>query len=402
MMIRANCSHLRQLKIFRGDDMNNIISVIEFTSTDIKMILGYKFHKKTYVIKTFISNKINLDINSLLDKSSCYDEINRMIDDVKKEFKDPNIFSNLVVLLPSIGYETSKSTTEVMTVDPSSLIIQNDYQNSVEKVTSSCKISGKVLVYNEPLSFKDSFNRSYNDLPIGLKSDKLIIKFENQFIDEFVYNHYMSILSELNLNVKLTLLSSVCASHFITSFSSISDYIQLEIDENHSLISQVLNKRVESSTNLDFGNGFAINQAMSQNISNKNELERVLLENGLDEKISYDAIDIDNNEVSLKNYMNAIKYGYDLYLNKLKPFIDNYHNASLPLVLYGKEANISSLDIYFQNFFQRQVFVFESKVIGARGPKFINCLGALNISSYSYISFVDKKENSTGFSDLRG
>lgn len=382
--------------------MNNIISVIEFTTSDIKIALGYKFHKKTYILKTYASENISLDMNNLLDRNTCFDIILDFTSKIKKEFSDPDIFSNLIVLLPPVGFVVSKTSAEVITSDPSSLIVQNDYSNCIATLNLSNKMDNKTVVYNDPISFKDSFSRVYTDLPIGQKSDKLAIKFDSQYIDSYVYEYYMSILKELQMNVKLTLVSSVCASHFITSFSSINDYLQLEIDENHSLLSLIKDKRLVKSFSLDFGNKYIINSSIESNSDIEKEvLERVSLENGLDENVTIDSLDSGKKKSTISKYIKALESGYNSYLNKINTEINRLSiKENFPLVIFGKSTQVNNLDVYFQNYLKRQVFIFESKVIGARGAKFINVLGAINISSYSYISFIDK--NNTSLKDLRG
>ena len=381
--------------------MNNNVLVIEFTPSGIRMVLGYKFHKKIFILKAVSSPSISLDMNGFLEKNSCYEAISKGILQIKQDFKEEDIFSNLIVLLPSDDFSLLRSQGEAITSDPSSLIVQNDYQNCINNCNMSINVGGKVVVYNEPIEFKDGFLHSYNEFPLGIKSEKLTVKFDVMLTNNVLYNHYMSIISEIGLNAKLVLFSAVGGTHFVSTFASIENYLQLEIDDMHSILSLINEKRVVKSYSLKKGNDYAINEASKFISVDFDYMKKISLASGLSSSLSYDYLDKYNHKVS--DYSKALEYGYKSYLSDISNYIKSLNvPVTVPIVLYGDAYSIYSLDVFLQNQLSRQIFVFESKVIGARGSKYINCLGAINISNYSYISLSHKKNNSNVSFDLRG
>lgn len=357
------------------------------------MIFGYKFHKKTYVLKAIESAPINIALNGLLDKNGCYDAITKMIKEVKSEFNDDDICSNLIVLYPAINFQVVSSTVEVVTMDPSGIIVQGDYQNCIASLNISNRIAGKAIIYDEPVFYRDGLGRTYDEFPLGQKSEKLQVKCDIQLIDESCQRYYLNIVKDLQLKAKLSMVSSVSGMHFITSFASIDDFVQLEMNDNSTILSVVKDKRISSSIIIDKGTSYVISSIADKMKVDKKVVEKYIKENGLEVNNIYSHIKDEYGKTS-EDYFIAIEQNFSKFITSASIELKKLNVAlTTPIVIYGSVTMCKGFDTFLQNKIERQVYVFESKVIGARGTKYINCLGAINVSSYNYISLSDKKDN---------
>ena len=365
--------------------MNNLISVIEFKKSQVKILIGYRLLKKIYVVYSDKSEEYPVTTNPTIEKERIFSYLSSKIYEIKNKYGE-DIFSSLIVLFPNDGFSTVKVTGSVNTFDPSLLIVKSDYKNCVIDANKKVDVKDKVVLYDDPYVFFDDNNREFTSFPLGQRSDKLTFKGDAQLMDERRFNFYTSILEELSLSAKLSLFSSFAGHCFIRN----QNCINLEINDFQSDISLIRDSHLISSASLPIGSKYAISEGKRLLKGDFSLFDKYALQHGFLSDVIYDYKDKTSH--SIREYNQALKDGFSLYLEKIYSEIEKMcSDSSVSVFLYGDISKMTAVDTFFKNMLKRPVFCFESKVIGARGGDFINCIGAINISSYPYISLSEKK-----------
>ena len=361
--------------------MGKNITVIEFSLSNVKIIYGYFLQDKVYVLQSLESSNLPLDENGLLARKETTNIVTVLLDKIKEQTK--NEIDMVIPLYPPFSLQIKQTNAGVTTTDSSSRVTPMDFVNCCNMIIKNNSDIGRQIIYNEPYKFKDDYKREYIDFPINVQSDHLYVNCFSQLIDANVYEHYRSIINDLNLNVYFELCIPCAASMFINSFDAPSNYIALDIDRDYMSISRIANRHLIDNKFFKYGiNNVISNAAKVLNVE-KNRAEELLNFFGLFDNSQF------NYETPEKFNIQKINDTFKLSLNSLTEYINNYLNitrlpSDVPIILHGIGGDINGIISYLQHKLSKTVKLFSPLVIGARSKSYVSTLGALLASSFSY------------------
>ena len=376
---------------------SNNITVIDFTLSGIRLIYGYFFHGKVYVLQSLESSTLPLDENGYLSSKETTEVLNMLLTTLKEQTESD--VNTVIPLYPANGFVVKQSSSTVATIDQTSHILQMDFINCCSMINKENKDKTTKIIYNEPIRFYDDYRREYVDFPLGIQSDHLSVSCYSHLINIDVYEHYRSILNSLNLNIYFELVSPVAASMFINYFDAPNDYISLDLEKEYIYLSHISNHHILDSKYIKYG----LNH-ITQTFANKmgiqlDRAEELINLFGLNDDTPFKFQTEDKFTVSdiNSNLSGSFKTLID-YLNNY--ITTNNISADTPLILYGLGGDIVSITTLLSQSLNRQVKLFSPTVIGARSKSFVSCLGAIRASEFKYqasLNETKKFENNINY-----
>lgn len=378
----------------------NNITVVDFTLSGIRVIYGYFFQGKVYVLQSLESSTLPLDENGYLSSKEATDVLNMLLTTLREQTK-ANV-NTVIPLYPANGFVVKQSASTVATIDPTSHIVQMDFINCCSMINKENKDKSTKIIYNEPIKFYDDYRREYSDFPIGVQSDHLSVKCYSHLISIDVYEHYRSILNSLNLNVYFELVSPVAASMFINYFDAPNDYIALDLEKEYIYLSHISNHHVIDSKYIKYGLNH-ITQTFANKISQSIERAEELINLfGLSDDSPFKFQT--EEKLSVADINLELSHSFRTLIDYLNSYISsNSINNDTPLILYGLGGNILNITSFLSQSLNKQVKLFSPIVIGARSKSFVPALGALRASEFKYqASLTESKKFENNINFTRG
>lgn len=378
--------------------MENLITVIDFSASGLRLVTGYYFKGSVYVLQAMEGEPIHRNLQGFLDKKETEDSLSLLLQEAKRKLK--NELGVYIALLPPDGFLVKSDEGKSATVDTSSRITQMDYVNCINQINKKTKTDHKHIVYDDPFLFGDDNKRNQDSFPEGNASDQLEVHADSQMVDDASFSYYESILKDLHLDIYMYFIAPFCTVSFINFFEVPSSYVLLDIEKNYSYLSYVYERRMNESIQLSFGIDDIVSSA-------KDTLKR------LDEEKTLEYLNLFGlrNEsgfvfqteegITLKDTSGAFEKALIPLLDATDSMLKRHEaGREVPLILSGPGSDIEELDGYFVKELKRETSIFFNKVIGARNKVYANCLGAILISSYKYqtpIQEARRKEGDTTF-----
>lgn len=376
---------------------SNNITVIDFTLSGIRVVYGYFFHGKVYVLQSLESSALPLDENGYLSTKETTEVLSMLLNTLKEQTK--NDVSTVIPLYPANGFIVKQSSSTVATIDPTSHIVQMDFINCCSMINKENKDQTTKIIYNEPIRFYDDYRREYTDFPLGTQSDHLSVTCYSHLINIDVYEHYRSILNNLNLNIFFELVSPVAATMFINYFDAPNDYISLDLEKEYIYLSHITSHHILDSKYIKYGLNH-ITQTFANKMKIKNDRAEELINlYGLsdDSPFKYQTED----KFSVPDIQNNLSASFKTLIDYLNNYITTNNIAyDIPIILYGLGGDIVGITTLLSQNLNRQVKLFSPLVIGARSKNFVSALGAIRASEFKYqasLNETKKFENNINY-----
>ena len=361
--------------------MTNLVTVIDFSSSGLRIVTGYYFKGTVYALQAMEGEPISLDENGYLNKKETLQSLALLLQEAKSRLKGE--LGVYIALLPPDGFMVNSQETSCTTIDETSKIVQKDYANCISQINKKAKIENKKIVYDHPTLFGDDNKKDYENFPINAESDNLYVFADVMMVDESSFNHYDSILKELNLNIYMYLVAPFATVSFINFFGGPKSYICLDIEKDYTYVSYISKKRMNDTNRIPFGIDQMVEIASSELNLDKEKTYEYLKLYGLLKDPGFLFVTKENK--TLEDTSAAFKKGLAPLIEMVNNFITKYNiSPNVAIVISGIGADIDDLDKYLLNEFKRDNMVLFSKVIGARNKVYTNCVGAILISSFSY------------------
>lgn len=361
--------------------MDSIVTTIEFASSGIRLVSGYYFHGKVYVLAALEGDNIPLDADGLMDTKATEQSLALLLSTAKKSLK--NDLGVIISLFPPDGFLVKQGQGRSTTVDPASRITQIDYANCISMINKDVKMEGKKVIYDDPVLFTDDNKRDFQSFPMGIQSDQLNVLADAHLISKDSFLHYEQILQDMGLTVYLNLIAPFSGTVFINSFEAPLSYVALDVEKDHFYMSYVSKKRFLFTENIRYGISDGVHAASQiLKISEKNTNEALNLF-GFSDNAGFDYQS--DEKKTLKDFSNAFKSGFDPLVKEISRFINDHSLLQdTPIVFFGLGSDIELMDKYLSDSLKRPVYIFSAKVIGSRSKVFVDGLGAIKVSSFNY------------------
>ena len=358
----------------------NLVTTIDFSPSGIKLVTGYCFEDKIYVLQALESDILPLDERGYIEKEAAIKSLQLLVATSEAAVKQR--INNYILLLPPIGLvlKDEKNSSATSGDKPT----KGDYRTLSMMIKRANTYADKEIVYLHPYNFSTDSVANIAYFPSNLTTNSLTAYFDIHYVSKDLYYHYLSIANALGLNVSLTTLSTFAGAQFISYIKGPSTYISLEVERKETTISIYNKGRLKDSKIINFGTNDGIDAASKKlNIPFNRCIDIFSLFGYRDNSgFNYETDD----GLSLKETSAAFKEAFTPLVKELNTFFveHNINNSNLPVVLYGSCNDYEGFLQFVGESLNQNVITFNNAVIGARNKTFVNCLGGIKLSSYEY------------------
>ena len=373
--------------------MTNNITVIEFSPSGIKLLVGYVYENNVYILDKREINNIEIDDNGFINKNVAVEGLKNLLSSSENYLKTK--LTNFVIILPPDDFVTKEDS--LSTYLSTNVITCQAYKNvahslSVQLCKDDSALANLVNVYVHPNSFKVDSNDWVKEFPLNKMAERFSLDAYGQFISKLTYDYYIEsiIKSSCNISPYLSLVSPYAISVYISGFKNApSPLFILQLENNHNYSSYSKDGVLLKSQSSLIGIDEAIKKTALKYSLSIERTKQIITQFGLNEDrypyITDEGIKLFEIQKTFKDSLDVL----DDVFGKIDE-IDPSH--TVPLILFGKSImEIDGIINALGDRYSRKISVFNNKVIGARDKEFASLVGAIKISSFPYM--IDKEEN---------
>lgn len=385
--------------------MDKNIAIIEITSSEIKVLIGYFLNKQPIIIYT-----LRKPIEAITERGKIID-LPLLVQELKslKEIKDATAKVKLeivkaIVILPAIGLEVYESLKTTEVTSQSDIIEQLDVANAVNLIRKEGIAKGQTIVDIIPNYFELDSKKRYAQRPIGEKSISLTLSARIHALPFPVFEPFKKAFAEAEIDVIRFFVAPHAASFFYT-YNKLTppNYLIVDLGSQLSTVSLIGNEMIYSSTFFNKGGKDLTDLIASELNLPFDEAEKIKRRYGYDQRdltfyptIAKSVVNDTEFEYTTNNLNVIIKRFVDDYIVSLKQAINSLmaeydeKYLKLPLVLTGGFTRLNNLKTIFEEDFpDNDIYIHIPKTIGARHQSFINVLGALIANQY-YAAYIEE------------
>ena len=392
--------------------MENYISSLEISDTEIRLAVGYVTENKIILIHVSQLPIIGLvSHGEIIDFQTLSSIISSM-----KEFKDETTKEKLTInevtlVLPSFGLNVFQSSKTTNIVSPFLQIATIDIENVVSLVQKEPIPAGSEIVDIIPDSFVLEKGRSFINPPIGEKSNNITIKAKIHTLPARIVKDYKRVVEKAGIRVRRMCVNSYSICELAKYSKDIpTSFILVDIGADITNVTLIGNSSPFETVSFMTGAAALIDKVGEKFGLPYTDALELIAKYGLDERpLSYkpviattfvNGIETQNDPESLneiiKNFFRDEYFGkFDVAFDTLMKGYPE-HVRNLPIVFAGGLTKMFGFDGLVKEKFisNTSIHYLEPHCIGARDTSYSAIIGAIFASSKYKGSLSDTRQKS--------
>ena len=183
--------------------MENYISAIEISDTEVRLAVGYVTDNKINLIHVAQRPIIGLvSHGEIVDFPTLVSIIASMREFKDETTKEKITINEVTLVLPSLGLNVFQSSKTTNVVSPYSLIAKLDIENVISLVQKEAIPPGSEIVDIIPDSFVLEKGRSFINPPVNEKSNNITVKAKIHTLPARIVNDYKRVLETARIKVR--------------------------------------------------------------------------------------------------------------------------------------------------------------------------------------------------------
>ena len=379
--------------------MENYISAIEISDTEVRLAVGYVTENKVNLIHVATRPIIGLvSHGEIVDFPTLVSIIASM-----KEFKDETTkekitINEVTLVLPSLGLNVFQSSKTTNVVSPYANIATIDIENVISLVQKEAIPGGSEIVDIIPDSFILEKGRSFINPPVGEKSNNITVKAKIHTLPARIVNDYKRVLESARIKVRRMCVNSYAICELAKHNDEIPpSFILVDMGADLTNVTLIGNSAPFETQSFVSGASNLIDQVGEKFGLAYSDALDLLAKYGLDERpLSYKPViattfvngmetqhDPDSLNIIIKKFFNEeyfIKFD-NAFDTLMKGYNDNVRN--LPIVFAGGLTKMFGFDNLIKEKFvsNASIHYLEPECIGARDTSYSAIIGAIFASS---------------------
>lgn len=369
---------------------NNIYSAIEISNGGVKLLVGYYYEGKVYVLHALQSTEASLSNGFIDDIDSISMSIKEVVNSAESQLGQK--ITDISLCLPPIELDVISKSDNTTTMSADSIISQGDIVNvttKIKKVVMS-EIQNKRIVSILPFKYALDDGQTYRILPKDAVSNTLTISVDCHIIDDDIYQSYKEAVEKAGLRIINFLIAPYATVKLIESYQEIpAKYVLIDIGAKSTTISSIKENRVLNGRAVSFGGTDIIKVVAKEfNISYEKAFHYIEVY-GLSKNPSFSFKTEDG--FTIEQLSSTIKRALNMLVSQINVAIGEYdlYETSV-FIVSGGVANLYGLDDFLAETFHVNVMVFTPDNYGARNKSYTNLLGMIK-----YISLNPPKNYQT-------
>lgn len=377
--------------------MNEIVTAIELNASGIRLVSGYVYEGKVYVLQSLVGKSISLDNNGLMDRRQVEDTLTSLIETAKNTLKCD--LKNYIFLLPPDDYLVKNSYSSSVTMNE--YVAQKDYANCISMLEKLVKVNNSTIVFDDPVYFVTENGEQVSTFPLNERSENLSVNADVHMISKVSYDYYMEIIKKLGILPYATLVSTFGSCSFLTSFKSPDSFYLIQVENESTYLSLVKNRRLAFSKEYAVSMNSLYEKTAEKLNMTKEKMEDYITTFGLKSEQSIPILT--EEKKTMEEIGNAFRQEFSQFASIKEKMDELEPTRSLSIIFLGNADRIDGMNAHLSNFFGRDLLLFYPKVLGARNDSLVSCLGGIKITSNSYMpplkesNEVNTNLNNTGF-----
>ena len=380
--------------------MQNMVTAIDLNTSGIRLVTGYVFQDKVYVLQALVGEPLSVDSNGLFDKKACMESIRTLISMAKSSLHSE--LRNFVVLLPPDEFQTNEQISTIFNYGD--LITQKTYQNLLTVTLRNKKSTDDSYnIYVDPIFFETEKSGKSKVFPLNANADNLNMTADVQSINRVTFEFYSQIFSDLGIEPYLYLVNTFATSSFLSTFNAPLRFLTLVIDHSSSSLSLMEDRRFLFSKEYPFSLDMLVGESAKRLSLSKERMYELLHTFGMrnEEDFTY----YTDEKKSLKQIVSVMKESFEVFHPLFEDLekLDSTHNTDV--IFLGDGNKVNGMDSFLSSYLCRPVKIFSPRVMGARNDIYLPCLGGIKITSFNYMKKltenpVNEKHNDFSHSSI--
>ena len=379
--------------------MENYISAIEISDTEVRLAVGYVTENKINLIHVAQRPIIGLvSHGEIVDFPTLVSIISSM-----KEFKDETTKEKITIneatlVLPSLGLSVFQSSKTTNVVSPYSQIATIDIENVISLVQKEAIPNGSEIVDIIPDSFVLEKGRSFINPPINERSNNITVKAKIHTLPARIVNDYRRVLESARIKVRRMCVNSYAICELAKYCEDIpQSFILVDIGADLTNVTLIGNSAPFETQSFmcgaadlidKVGEKFGLAYSDALDLISKYGLDERPLTykpviattfvNGLETQHDPESLNLIIKEFFIEDYFKKFDVSFDTLM---KGYPDNVRN--LPIVFAGGPTKMFGFDGLIKEKFKANASIhyLEPNCIGARDSSFSAIIGAIFASS---------------------
>ena len=377
--------------------MEKDIAALEIRSKSLNLVVGNALDNKVNVVSRIVRPlSVPLQNGMVIDSVSLSNDIKNIL---KIEDKIHNLQINInevSLVLPAFGLEVYNSQKSTNTISNTSKVDRIDISNALslvrkEKIPNPNNFIADII----PNYFVIDGDKNFTEPPLGETSSSLSI-------DANIYTLPIGIVSELTkavenagVDIRRSIIAPIGASQLFSAYNfNYSTYILVDCGRKNTTLSFVGNNTVYSSVYFTFGVDDLVDRVVNVFNILRSDAEQLVNLYGYDERkstlnpaIGHYKYNGESKPIFMED-LNKIVAGYFKdwldyfkvsYADLMKPYNDIANDKKI--VFIGEATKTNHFKKYINNFYGDRAEFPIIPSIGIQDSEFINCAGAILISS---------------------
>lgn len=362
--------------------MEKYITTLEFTSTCIRLLVGYVYSSQVYVLHALESTRAHLVNNHIVDIDEMALAVKELVHTAASNL---GITIDSVVLgLPSTDMKVQAAKADTNTTDMNSVVQLFDGSNLISMIVKQCDLEeGKQCVIGV-VPYEYSIGRpaqNFKAFPIGKHADSISMRADVEIGDALIVKTYREAVNKAGLKILMMVNVTNATTSYISSFrGSIKEYIFIDIDEESTTLGYSYDSRLFQADEFSFGKKSVVRHLMEKLSLSEAKANEYIDVYGISKDPDFEFTTAEGIKVSA--IAEAIKEAFKPMIEEIEQFYIAFSSSARNLfVLSGVGADIFGLDAYLTNLFKNTVLVFTPVAFGARNKEYTHCLAMLKYYS---------------------
>lgn len=393
--------------------MEKPIATIELGSKKAKLVVGYELNGKPHVLYTLVKpygqqvieggkfSDFQLVANALKDLTSVVDP------SVKLKLT----ISDIVLSLPPYGVNVLSTKQTAGTTDEGK--VTNYEIKTLYSIIRNCQPNSEnILVDILPKLFTLDHGRAFEKAPIGETTSTITVVANTYTVPSHIYNDFTNVVKSAGLNPKRPIISSLATIEMINLDPSLpTHYFLVDLGACSTTVALVGKKCLYNAAYINWGGDCITNKIMNRFGIIEADAEKYKIAYGIDKrKMNFKAPicitedDMGNAIKHTTDELNEIIFEeLDHLTNELKTVMSSLltqakisADTQVPIIIVGGTSKLKGLLDYISPKLNSQdIRIYNPKILGARNPTFLNCLGMIMVCG-KYPTFLDDNSKRIG------
>lgn len=359
--------------------MNNIYAALEIANGGVKLLVGYYFNGRVYVLHALQSTSASLTNGYIDDVKKVAVSIKEVVNSAQSQLGYK--IEEVCLCLPPIDMEIKTDTAMTSTVGSDSIVTGSDVINVTTMIKKKVSEPGKKIVAIIPHKYLLDNGQSYRELPSRAFSNSLTVEADCELVDENIFETYKEACEEAGLKVQSFVLAPFATIKLLESYEQIpAQYVLIDIGAKLTDIALVFENRLLAGRAVSFGGDDVVKAVAKELNLTFDQAFRYVEVYGLTSGPSFEfrteaGFTLDRLAAVIRKTLVSLS-------NHIKNALNEFGLRELPtVILSGGGANLVGLDEFISETFMINVMVFTPKNFGARNKSYANLLGMIKYIS---------------------